>query len=116
MPLIFDPGGTLSAVYGMLRFYGFSATEDGLEMHQDLKNVMLECIKAHKAPLADLQNRGLHPSELMSNAISWEECMALNVFMHGVGSSNNIDPKLAAFDLQCQQGLYRQERAGKTGV
>ena len=99
----------------MLQHYGFSE-EEGLQMPAELKKLLLMCIKAHKKKLPDLKNLGLHPADLMSNAMSWEECMKVNKHMHGVCASDSIDFNLGAFGLQLNQGLYRQERASKTGV
>ena len=99
----------------MLQHYGFSE-EEGEQMPSELKKLLLMCIKAHKKKLPDLKNVGLHPADLMSNAMSWEECMDVNKHMHGVCASDNIDFNLGAFGLQLNQGLYRQERASKTGV
>ena len=100
----------------MLKHYGFSLDEEGLQMPAALKQLLLMCIKAHRMQLPDLKNVGLHPADLMSNAISWEECMDVNKYMHGVCVSNRIDFNLGAFGLQLSQGLYRQERASKTGA
>ena len=106
----------MSSVLGMLQHYGFSSDEDGLQMPDSLRSLLLMCIKTHKMKLPDLRNQDLHPHALMSNAISWEECMNVNKYMHGVGSKDNIDYRCHAFGLQLSQGLYRQERAGKTGA
>ena len=81
-----------------------------------LKRLLQMCIKAHKKKLPDLKNVGQHPSDLISNAMSWQECLDVNKLLHGVCSSDRIDFRLGAFALQLNQGLYRQERAGKTGV
>jgi len=105
----------LQTVLGMLQHYGFSDNE-GEQMPSELKKLLLMCIKAHKKKLPDLKNMGLHPADLMSNAMSWEESMAVNKHMHGVCDSDRIDFNLGAFGLQLNQGLYRQERASKTGV
>jgi len=106
----------LSQVLGMLQHYGFSEDEEGLQMPAELKKLLLMCIKAHKKKLPDLKNLGLHPADLMSNAMSWEECMEVNKCMHNVCASDRIDFNLGAFGLQLNQGLYRQERASKTGA
>ena len=105
----------MSQVLGMLQYYGFSE-EEGQQMPSALKKMLSMCIKAHKKKLPDLKNLGLHPADLMSNALSWEDCMEVNKHMHGVCASDKIDFNLGAFGLQLNQGLYRQERASKTGV
>ena len=106
----------MSAVLGMLQKYGFSQDEEGLQMPPRLKALLLMCIKTHKKKIPDLRNQNLHPASAMSNAMSWQECMDVNKYMHGVGSKDEVDYSCAAFGLQLVQGLYRQERAGKTGV
>ena len=103
----------MSQVLGMLQYYGFSEED---EMPSALKKLLLMCIKAHKKKLPDLRNLGLHPAELMSNALSWDDCMEVNKHMHGVCASDRIDFNMGAFGLQLNQGLYRQERASKTGL